>query len=320
MPSNIVFPSNVFPSNEHIAKNTIIFDILSDIALEKIIYVTNDNLSKLALGSGLDQYISKPDIMSTCIHESKSTYPPYLITLLHNFFNKMSNHGIYVVDPLIKINSVYENNFGEKLYITFSLDEITKIDRLISKILCNIIKNNIVDKILDGTFVFNKQWLCPTTWGLYSTRIFSDKVQKILEMSNDKIKTADMLNNFYNKSLMNYHRILDADTKELIIPNIIKKYIKRVISNNTTFINCFDIFNDIFNRLSPNYHIITECINRDLYKIIFVTLWDIKLRGINIQKFASDDSVITGIISVINNNYCNTIDLVQEVSCQHNVQ
>jgi hypothetical protein len=310
-------PSNtVFVNDENISKNTIIFEILSDIALQRVIYVTNDNLSKFAEDINVPINEMQKANQLNSLQELTQVVPPHtpnFIKSLQNFFNKISNYGIDIIDAGAKINSVYENKFGEQLYLAFSQEEILKIDKLISTVLC-IIKNNTVDKMLDRTIVFNKYWLCPKSWGLYDVNEFSDQVNKILANNNiyinDDIKireTIGLLSTFYNKALMNHDKILNVHTNKLKIPMNIKKYIKRIISQDSKFTKCFNIFNGLFNRLSPNYQHIVQNTYDDLYKIIFITMWDIKLRGINVQKFASDDSVITGIISAINGNYCNVI-------------
>lgn len=91
------------------------------------------------------------------------------------------------------------------------------------------------------------------------------------------------------------------------IPEKIKKLIQTFITENHTIKMCFNMFDGIFSNVYKNYRTVRSEIKSNLYLIIFLLIWDIKLKGPIKTKFMSDAVVMKGIIPTINTIYLGPI-------------
>lgn len=95
--------------------------------------------------------------------------------------------------------------------------------------------------------------------------------------------------------------------KSIQIPHKIRDLIQKFISENQTIKLCFDMFDSLFSKVYKNYHRVRSEVKSSLYLVIFLLIWNIKLKGDIKIKFMSDETVIKGIVPTINTVYLNPI-------------
>ncbi len=272
----------------------IMSDLLFNILLSKIPFLSKDNNTIrldvemfIKIFTSMGQNVTH-NIIDQIITNKNSTY--------------LMNH--FTLDHMIYDNMLDNNKLDDNTLDDNTSNELTLRDHMIEKMMTNILKIDIINKLTNNLNTFGLDQA--ETWGIDNIYDLGNKIKKCIctSIKNNKCVFTE-LSSFYYETLMNHNKI--SDSEQFNIPNTILIKIVDVIKKNNGFKIFFDCFDIIFSEFSDNLHKIKNKIENKLEKIIFFTLWDIKIRGNDIKYFVPDNNIINAIIATINSNYQNII-------------
>lgn len=249
-----------------------------------------------------------------------------------------SNDVLPYVEAMNREHDQYLKKFQ---YSSFSTDDEYAKQCIIKRFMVNVLKIGIMKDL--SPLVNDPMLTDPKTWGMKSVEEFTINMKEIVDHGIKAEKTHNQmlrdLSSYYSISLFKLSQLImpvngqsnnnveinnvnfdntldntlndyrcDIDNLKLKIPEKIQEKIKEFINNNRIVESCFALFDDLFLNTQKAYQTIKKQIKQHMYVIIFLLIWNIKLKGEIKTKFMSDSVIVNGISPTINTIYLDPIN------------